>query len=158
MKPKVYIETTVLSYLTSRPSRDLRVAAHQQSTQDWWRDRRDAFDLYASQLVVQEASRGDEEAARSRTEKLEETQLLGATDEALWLAETIVQRSLIPQKVAEDAAHIAIATTNGMDYLLTWNLKHIANAVIRSKVEALCRTEGYAPPVICTPEELMEEP
>lgn len=158
MKPKVYVETTVLSYLTSRPSRDLQVAAHQQATQDWWRDRRHAFDLYASQLVVQEASRGDEEAAASRTEKLEEAQLLDATDEALLLAEKMVQRSLIPRKVAEDAAHIAIAITNGMDYLLTWNLKRIANAVIRGKVEALCRAEGYAPPVICTPEELMEEP
>ena len=157
MKPKVYLETTVISYLTSRPSRDLRVAAHQQATQDWWRDRRGAFDLYASQLVVQEAGRGDEEAAKLRTEKLGDTILLDATDEALTLTETIVQRGLIPRAVAEDAAHIAIATTNGVDYLLTWNLKHIANAVIRGKVEALCRAEGYTPPVICTPEELMEE-
>ena len=157
MKPKVYVETTVISYLTSRPSRDLRVAAHQQATQDWWRDRRGAFDLYASQLVFQEASRGDEEAAKSRTGKLSRIVLLDATDEALALTETIVQRGLIPRAVAEDAAHIAIATANGMDYLLTWNLKHIANATVRSRIEALCRAKGYTPPVICTPEELMEE-
>lgn len=157
MKPKIYLETTVISYLTSRPSRDLRLAAHQQATQDWWRDRRKAFDLYASQLVVQEASRGDEEAAQLRLDKLRDVLTLDATSESLGLAESILEQKLIPQKVAEDAAHIAIATTNGMDYLLTWNLKHIANAAIRGRVEALCRSEGYEPPIICTPEELMEE-
>lgn len=157
MKPKVYIETTVISYLTSRPSRDLRLAAHQQATQDWWQDRKSAFALYASQLVIQEASRGDEEAAKLRTDKLRNVLLLDATSEALSLAETILENKLIPQNVAEDTAHIAIATTNAMDYLLTWNPKHIANATVRGKVEALCRSEGYEPPIICTPEELMEE-
>ena len=88
---------------------------------------------------------------------LEETTLLAVTDEALALAEAIVSRRLVPQKAAVDAAHIAVATANAMDYLLTWNLKHIANAVIRGKVESLCRAEGYEPPIICTPEELMEE-
>jgi hypothetical protein len=135
----------------------LRIAAHQQATQDWWRDRRSAFDLYASQLVVQEAGRGDEEAAKQRLEKLETIALLSVTDEALVLAETFVRRGLVPRTVAEDAAHIAIATVNATDYLLTWNLKHIANATLRREVEALCRTEGYEPTIICTPEELMEE-
>ena len=119
MKPKVYIETTVISYLTSRPSRDLRVAAYQQSTQEWWQDHRKAFALYASQLVVQEASRGDSEAAKLRLKKLDEVKLLDATDEALQLAETMIEQNLIPETVAEDAAHIAIATVNAMDYLLT---------------------------------------
>ncbi len=157
MKPKVYLETTVVSYLVSRPSRDLQIAAHQQATQDWWRDRRGAFDLYASQLVVQEASRGDAEAAAERLSVLKAIALLSVTDEALALAETIVRQGLIPKTVAEDAAHIAIATVNAADYLLTWNLKHIANAAFRNKVEALCRAEGYEPATICTPEELMEE-
>ena len=156
MKPKVYIETTVISYLTSRPSRDLRVAAYQQSTQEWWQDRRKAFELYASQLVVQEASQGDSEAAKLRLKRLDEVKLLDATDEALQLAEKMIERNLIPETVPEDAAHIAIATVNAMDYLLTWNFKHIANAIIRGKVEALCRSEGYVPPIICTPEELTE--
>lgn len=90
-------------------------------------------------------------------EVLENLHLLEIKDEALLLAQKIVRQNLIPQKAAEDAAHIAIATTNGMDYLLTWNMKHIANAVIRGKIEAFCRREGYLPPVICTPEELMED-
>ncbi|MBS3933696.1 MAG: type II toxin-antitoxin system VapC family toxin [Truepera sp.] len=157
MKPKVYLETTVISYLMARPSRDLRTAAHQQATQDWWHDRRVAFDLYASQFVIQEASQGDKAAVEERLKVLEETTLLDVTDEALALAEAIVSRRLVPQKATVDAAHIAVATTNAMDYLLTWNLKHIANAVIRGKVESLCRAEGYEPPIICTPEELMEE-
>ena len=157
MKPKVYLETTVISYLASRPSRDLRIAAHQQATQDGWRDRRGAFDLYASQLVVQEAGRGDEEAARERLRVLGTISLLSVTDKALALAETIVRRGLVPKTVAEDAAHIAVATVNAADYLLTWNLKHIANAAVRNRVEALCRAEGYEPATICTPEELMEE-
>ncbi len=157
MKPKVYLETTFISYLTSRPSRDLRIAAHQQATQDWWYNRRHSFDLYASQLVVQESERGNKEAADARLEKISETTLLGATHDALILAKMMIEQKLIPATVPEDAAHIAIATTNGMDYLLTWNLKHIANALLRSKVEALCRAQGYNPSVICTPEELMEE-
>lgn len=157
VKPKVYLETTIISYLVARPSRDLRTAAHQQATQDWWRDRRATFDLYASQFVVREASQGDEAAARKRLKMLEETTLLDVMDEALALAEAIVNRRLLPQKATVDVAHIAVATTNAVDYLLTWNLKHIANAVIRGKVESLCRAEGYEPPIICTPEELMEE-
>lgn len=157
MKPKVYLETTVISYLMARPSRDLRIAAHQQATQDWWHDRRVAFDLYASQFVIQQASQGDKAAVEEHLKVLEETTVLDVTDEALALAEAIVSRRLVPQKATVDAAHIAVATTNAMDYLLTWNLKHIANAVIRGKVESLCRAEGYEPPIICTPEELMEE-
>ncbi len=157
MRPKVYLETTVVSYLVSRPSRDLRIAAHQQATQDWWRDRRGAFDLYASQLVVQEAGRGDAGAAKERLGILGTIPLLSVTDEALALAETIVRQGLVPKAVAEDAAHIAVATVNAADYLLTWNLKHIANAAVRNRVEALCRAEGYEPATICTPEELMEE-
>ncbi len=96
-------------------------------------------------------------AVEERLRVLETISLLDINDEALTLAEGIVSRRLVPHKAALDAAHIAIATTNAMEYLLTWNLKHIANAVIRGKVEALCRGEGYEPPIICTPEELMEE-
>ena len=133
------------------------MAAHQQSTQDWWHDRRENFELFASQLVIQEASRGNKEAAKLRLEHLIKMALLDTTDEALVLAEMLVENKLIPPNVVEDAVHIAVATTNAMDYLLTWNLKHIANATLRGRVETLCRAEGYEPPIICTPEELMEE-
>lgn len=156
MKPKVYLETTVISYLTARPSRDLVTAAHQQVTQDWWLDSRPYFDLFISQLIKDEASGGDERAAEKRLQTLSGLPLLPTSREALELAKAIMKQALIPRKASEDALHIALATTNGMDYLMTWNLRHIANAVIRGQVEALCRAEGYEPPVICTPEELKE--
>jgi hypothetical protein len=155
MKSKVYLETTVVSYLTARPSRDLVVAAHQQITQDWWTNRRSDFDLYASQLVIQEASGGDAQMAQSRLAALDQIPLLGVSKEATSLARLLVKKGPIPEKAAVDALHIAIATTHGMDYLLTWNCKHIANAEMQGGVGGICRASGYEPPVICTPEELL---
>ena len=156
MKAKVYVETSVISYLTSRPNRDLIIAGNQQVTQEWWQKRRTAYDLYISQLVVQEASFGDATAAADRLKVLHEIPLLPLTEEGKQLAERLISKGAIPKKVVEDALHIAIATSNGMEYLLTWNFKHIANAVMRGKIEAVCRDEGYEPPIICTPQELLE--
>ncbi len=156
MKPKVYLETTFISYLTSRPSRDIITAAHQQSTQEWWDRRRGKFDVYISQIVIKEAEAGDEEAAGRRLEVIEDIPEIEVLPEAVSLAQALVSNGLIPENAAADALHIAIATVQGMDYLLTWNLKHIANATIRNAITDACRQQGYEPPIICTPEELME--
>ncbi len=126
MKLKVYIETSVISYLTARPSRDLVTAAHQQLTIDWWEDRSTDFDLYISQLVVREASAGDEDAAKRRLNVVEQIPLLELNEEVLTLAHSLVEDGPLPQKASEDALHIAVATVHGMDFLLTWNCKHIA--------------------------------
>lgn len=150
MSAKVYVETSVISYLTSRPSRDLVTTANQQVTQEWWQEQRGDFALYVSQLVIQEASVGDLSAVEHRLQVLRELPLLQVTEEAVKLAERLVARRAVPKKVVEDALHIAIATVNGMDYLLTWNFKHIANAVMRSKIETVCRDMGYEPPVLAT--------
>jgi hypothetical protein len=155
MKPKVYIETTVVSYLTARPSRDLIIAAHQQLTQEWWENRRLDFDLYASQLVIQESSAGDALMAQKRLEILNEIPLIDVNREAIFLSRTLIERGPIPEKAAVDALHIAVATVNGIDYLLTWNCKHIANAEMQAAVAKICRGAGYEPPIICTPEELL---
>jgi hypothetical protein len=155
VRSKLYLETTIVSYLAARPSRDLIVAAHQQLTHDWWTGHRQGYDLYASQLVQQEAAAGDPEAAETRLELLAGGRLLATTGEALALADELVRRGVVPRKVPEDAAHIAIATVNGMDYLLTWNCRHIANARIFKAIEAVCSESGYDLPVICTPEELI---
>lgn len=155
MKPRVYIETSVISYLTAWPSRDLIIAANQQITQDWWKSRRQEFELYVSQLVIQEAEQGDEEAARERLGALADIPLLELTEEALTLAQRLIDTQALPHKAVEDALHIAAATVNGVDYLLTWNFKHIANATMRGRVEQVCREEGYEPPIICSPQELM---
>ena len=156
-KAKVYIETSVISYLTARPSRDIVTAGHQQTTQDWWQIRRQTFEIVASQLVVQEASAGNPEAARARLDVLETIELLAVTEEALLLAQTLLETGPLPKKAAEDALHVAIAATNGIQFLLTWNCKHLANATTRPIVEDICRTRGYEPVIICTPEELLEE-
>ena len=157
MKPKVYTETTIISYLTGRPSRDIIIAAHQQITEEWWRTKRHLFDLYASQLVLREAGAGEEEKARERLNALEETELLEITENAVSLATVFIEKGAIPQKAAEDALHIAISVVNGLDYLISWNCKHIANAKMRSKIEQVCLSCGYEPIIICTPEELMED-
>jgi len=155
MNPKVYIETTVVSYLTARPSRDLIIAAHQQLTQEWWENRRANFDLYASQLVIQESGAGDAVMAQKRLEMLNEIPLLDVNQDAVSLARALVEKGPIPEKAAVDGLHIAVATVHGMDYLLTWNCKHIANAEMQTAVAKVCREAGYEPPIICTPEELL---
>ena len=157
MKPKLYVETTIFSYLTSAPSRDLIVAAHQQVTREWWDLRRPDFDLFVSRLVLQEAGAGDLEAAQRRLAALRDISRLALNPEALALARDLVTRGPLPANATEDAMHIAVATVHGMDYLLTWNCRHIANARMRQAVALTCALRGYDPPVICTPEELMGE-
>lgn len=157
MNPKIYIETTIISYLTAWPSQNLIVAAHQQLTSEWWRNRADDFDLYVSELVAQEAGLGSAEMVQRRLEMLQGLQTLKTTEAAILLAEELIKNGPLPSKAAEDALHIAVAVTNGMDYLLTWNCKHLANASMRNKIEMICRQMGYEPVIICTPEELPEE-
>jgi len=153
----VYLETSVISYLTARPSRDIVIAGHQQTTRDWWQTRRTAFDVYVSELVLKEARGGDPQAAADRLAIIETIELVEVSSEALTLANRLVTDAAIPQKAIADALHVATAVTSGIDFLLTWNCKHIANAIMRSRIERICRASGYEPSVICTPEELMED-
>ena len=156
MNPSVYVETSVVSYLTARPSRDVVVAAYQEVTREWWRSAPGEFVLYVSALVISEARTGDPEAVRARLDILATLPLLDATGPAVELTEKLLDRGAVPRNAAEDAAHIAIAAANGVDYLVTWNFRHIANATMRSRIEDICRRSGYGPPVICTPSELVE--
>ena len=156
MKPRVYVETTVISYLTARPSRDIVIAGRQQSTIDWWETAAERFELVASELVVGEAAAGDPDSAESRLEKLAPLTLLEETENASILAQRLITAGAVPLKAAVDAAHIAIAVTNGVGYLVTWNYRHIANAAIRARVEAVCLNAGFEPAILCSPDELME--
>ncbi|MGP0068674.1 MAG: type II toxin-antitoxin system VapC family toxin [Isosphaeraceae bacterium] len=153
MKRRVYIETTIPSYLTAWPSRDLVRAAHQQITREWWTNR-SVFELYSSRLVVQECQAGDPQAAADRLAALAGVPLLEQLPEAASLADALLRGVPLPERAAADALHIAIAAVHGVDYLLTWNCTHIANVTLRSQIEAVCRAAGYEPPLICTPEEL----
>lgn len=156
MKSRVYVETSVVSYLTARPSRDIVQAGHQEVTRNWWA-RRDRFDLFVSRTVIREAARGDTEAASRRSAALQGIPILAVTTDASDLAERLLRENAMPAKAAIDALHVAIAVINGIDYLLTWNCAHIANVAIRRKIEKTCRDAGLQPTAICTPEELMEE-
>ena len=154
-KESVYIETTVVSYLTAWLSRDLIRAAHQQITQEWWQHRRNDFEIFVSEFVILESSAGDAEAAEKRLEVLEEIALLDVNLEVEHLAKRLVAEKAMPEKSVTDALHIAVASVHAVDYLLSWNCKHIVNAEMQDAIRKVCETSGYKFPKICTPEELL---
>ena len=155
MNPTVYLETSVVSYLAALPSRDLLTAAHQQITHLWWRTRRSSFGLYVSQLVIDECAGGDMEAAERRSGLLANLPLLDIGPEVTELARDLATSIPLPPRAAADALHIAVAARHGIDYLLTWNCAHIANAEFRPRIDQACIARGYAPTIMCTPEELI---
>src|SRR5690606_18316072 len=150
-----YLETSVIGYLTSRISRDLVTAARQRITREWWETRRDTYEVFVSPFVLDETEAGDARAAAERATVLVGLPTLVPDERADRLAERLMREVPLPAKAAVDAAHIATAATSGMVFLVTWNFKHIANAALRDRIEAVCRSSGYKPPVICTPEELL---
>ena len=155
MKPKVYIETSIPSYLTAWRSRDIVIAGNQETTKELW-GRRDDFELFISIFVLEEVSAGDAKAAKLRLATLENIPEIEITEKVEAIAERLLSQALLPEKAKLDALHIATATIGGMDYLLTWNCAHIANPSLRVKIESVIRSFGYEPPIICTPLELLE--
>ena len=155
MGKKVYIETTIASYLTSRLTNNLQAAAHQKITNDWWVKRKNDFELYTSVVTIEEASKGDPEAAQRRLEALSALPALRLSDRASLLAKSLLSEGALPRTALEDALHIAIATDCGMDYLLTWNCRHIDNAEIKPLLRQICERHGLHCPEICTPLELL---
>lgn len=151
----VYVETSILSYLTARASKNLIVVAHQELTKEWWKTRH-RFELFISEVVLNEILLGNPEAVKRRIDIITGLPLIELTEQSRQFAHHLIRLNLVPQKALADALHIAIAATTSMDYLLTWNCKHIANAVTRPRIENLCREMNMIPPVICTPEELLE--
>ncbi|MCP5006100.1 MAG: type II toxin-antitoxin system VapC family toxin [Planctomycetes bacterium] len=156
MKSKIYIETSIPSYLTARPCNDIRAMANQNTTIEWWENRRSEFEVFVSEFVIAESLQGNPEASARRMEAIEDIPELDVTEEVKELTKALIAEGPIPEQSEIDAYHIAVATVNGMDYLLTWNCTHIANAIMRPKIEAVCHYHGYEPPIICTPQELME--
>lgn len=155
-KQSVYIETTVVSYLTARPSRDLIVAAHQQVTEEWWDNTLPLLDPFVSPIVIEEASMGDEAAAKVRLEKIAGFPVLEITDEVGELAELYFERIPIPDKARGDAYHLAVATYHGMDFSVSWNFAHILSARVRAVIQDINTIRGISTPIICAPEEVME--
>lgn len=151
----VSIETSVVIYLTALPARELLAVAWQSATLQWWSNRRPGFDLFTSQLVLDEAAEGHPEAAERRLHSLAGIPILPITDAASELAATLMKDGALPEKAADDALHLAIAAYHGVDYLLTWNCRHLDNAEMKPLMRSVCAIQGYACPEICTPLELM---
>jgi predicted nucleic acid-binding protein len=154
MKRRVYIETSVISYLTAKPSKTIIGAAHQQITLAWW-DKKHEYELFISDAVLNECAGGDAQAAEKRVAAVVGLPLLAITEDALNIASALVERGIVPKKAAEDALHIALATVHGMDYLLTWNCRHIANMEIQRSIAGYLESQGFLLPIMCTPEELL---
>jgi predicted nucleic acid-binding protein len=154
MKQKVYIETSVVSYLVARPSRSIVIAAHQASTAQFW-DSLAEFEVYISDIVISEASKGDSSQAEKRLNALNNLLVLQLDDEAKELARKFIKFNVIPEKCPEDALHIAIAAVNGMDAIVTWNFKHINNPATRRAIREIVESQGWSCPELCSPEELL---
>ena len=153
MNPSVYVETSIVSYLSARPSRDVIIAAHQRLTRQWWKGR-SSYRVFVSQIVRDEAAAGDPAARARRLRVIRGISALAVGENAIRLAGELIRSGALPKKATVDAFHIGIAAAHQIDYLLTWNCKHIANATMRGTIEAICRSAGLTPPIICTPEEL----
>jgi predicted nucleic acid-binding protein len=151
----VYLETSIISYLVARPSRDLVIAARQELTREWWGQRRALFDVYVSEAVIAEARAGDSDAAARRVAILADLPLLEVTPEVTRLAGALAKALRLPKQAAADAVHVATAACHGIEFLLTWNSTHIANAELRPTIDEVSRNSGYTPPILCTPDELM---
>lgn len=156
MKKRLYLETTVVSYLTARPSRDIMIAGHQDATREVWPQLSGKYETYISALVLQEGGKGDSNQARLRLASVEDFPVLDIDEEARSLAEKIIVRRAVPAEYPEDALHIAVAAVNGMEVILTWNFAHLNNPFTRRKVRQVVEGEGYECPEICSPEELLE--
>lgn len=156
MKPRLYLETTIPSYLISRRNRNVVVAGHQEITRLWWERRRQHYELYVSALVRREVSAGNAELARERLAFVAGLPVLEITDSVAALSELLLKRGIVPDTAATDAGHIALAAVHGMHYLLTWNCAHIANAAVRDRIRLACEELKFECPIVCTPEMLME--
>jgi predicted nucleic acid-binding protein len=156
-KAIIYIETSVISYLAARQSPDLTTAACQLITAEWWEKYRGSYNIVTSALVITEAGEGDPLTAKKRIDLLKDIPVLRITNEAAELARILTgPRGALPRKAQADALHIAIAAVHNVDYLLTWNCRHIDNPATKPLVRKVCNLQGYVCPEICTPFEIME--
>jgi len=152
----VYLETTVIGNIAGRLHPDPVIAARQIATRDWWSSAADRYELFASALVIDECSGGDSEAAAERHAILDGIPLVGSSTEAETLVDALLDGHAVPKSEPRDATHIEIATTNGIDYLASWNFKHILNPATIRQIESVCRDSGYDPPILVTPQQLFE--
>ena len=157
MKKLVYIESSVISYLTAKLSRDLIIAAYQTITKDWWDSELKKHECFISDFVLDEISRGDIHASQARLDAVKGFKKLGLNETVFNLVKEYQKKLNIPERAHLDLYHLALSVGNGMDYVLSWNFKHIANAYVREKLTKINSLLGLRTPTICTPEELIGE-
>ncbi len=157
IKPTVYVETSVVSYLTSLPSRDSLVLSRQEATRQLWNEHLDDFELIVSDIVISEIRQGDEKEVQLRLKAVADFTRLDMSSQANALAQYLVDTGAVPQNSPQDAQHIAIAAVDNLDYLISWNFKHIVNEAKREHISQVCRAAGFQPTNVCTPINLIEE-
>ncbi len=155
-RPTVYIETTVIGHLVGRMLADPVVAGRQAVTRQWWPTAITKYRFFVSKVVADECAAGDADAARERLEVLDSLEFIATSPSVDELASKLIEEFAIPKTEPRDAIHISLAAVNGLEYLVSWNFKHIVNPTTRSAIERVCRDAGFVPPMICTPDELME--
>ncbi len=155
MKSKLYLETSVVSYLAARPSKDPIMAGHQFSTRRWWKEKRSGYEVFISFMVWQEAGKGDKFAAERRLKLIRSFRWLQRTAPVARLADALVDQKAIPAIAADDAMHIALGAVYGVEFLLTWNFTHINNPATEEHIRSICRQHDSHCPVICTPDQLL---
>ena len=155
MKKRVYIETSVISFLTARPSNNIVLAGHQSSTHEFW-DKKGSYELFISDLVIQECEKGDADCAQNRLEAITDIPALNIDREVELLAGELISKKTVPKNSLEDAVHIAVASISEIDFIVTWNFKHINNPFMKQLIRNIVTDNGYNMPEICSPEELLE--
>ena len=155
MKPKLYLETSVVSYLAARPSKDPILVGQQAGTHRWWKEKRRNYEIFVSRLVWDEASKGHDEAAERRLKLIRPFRWLQTTSSVVKLAQALLGKKAVPPNAAQDAVHIALGAVYGVEFLLTWNFTHINNPATEEQVRAVCQQHGFHCPVICTPDQLL---
>lgn len=155
MMTRIYIETSVISFLTARQSKDVVLAGHQASTHIFWSRKKD-FELFISDMVIQECEKGDADCAQSRIQAITGLPVLSVDKEVEHLASELINKGAIPKKSLEDAVHIAVASVSAIDFIVTWNFKHINNPFMKQQIRNVIVNQGYAMPEICSPDELLE--
>lgn len=155
MKHKVYLETSVISYYTARPSNDIITLGRQRITEQWWQYALDTFDVHVSPIVFEEAELGDSTASSKRLKVMGHFKVLAIDDIVRQVWSVYMEKLGLPERAIRDAGHLAVASVHDIDYLVTWNCAHIANGDTIRKLSLLNNQLGLPMPIIVTPDELM---
>lgn len=157
VRPKLYVETTVISYLVARPSNDASLVYRQQITRQLWEECADDYEFVVSDIVISEILRGDAETAQRRFDVVANLTILDISPDVDKLTQDLIDAGAVPHQARSDAQHITFAAVNSIDYLVSWNYKHIVNEIKRQLINEVCHAAGFQSPTICTPIEIIEE-